>query len=82
MTAPSAVYSTSLGATPIAKDANYSEKSPLLSPNKRCSAQVECENVSADSENASNQHLAKDFQLIHVPKGAVSATDCLYQNCV
>lgn len=64
------ICSTPLGATPIVNDAtNYCEKSPLL---KRCSAQVECEEV-CDSKNASDQHLAKDFQLIHVPKGAVSA---------
>ena len=56
---------------------NYNEKTPLLGagPNK-CSIDVECENVSDERQalEESELHKAKDFQLIHVPKGAVSRT--------
>ena len=61
--------------TPTVNGPNYNEKTPLLSvdPNK-CSIDVECENVSDEQEALEELelHKAKDFQLIHVPKGAVS----------
>ena len=51
------------------------ETTPLLGagPNK-CNNDVECEAVSDEPEalEESELHKAKDFQLIHVPKGAVS----------
>jgi hypothetical protein len=61
--------------TPTNND--YNEKTPLLGagPNK-CNIDVECEVVSDEREalEESELHKAKDFQLIHVPKGAVSLT--------
>lgn len=56
---------------------SYNEKTPLLGSgpsNKSCSVDVECENVSNEKQalEESELHKAKDFQLIHVPKGAVS----------
>ena len=61
--------------TPTNNSPNWDEKTPLLGPNKY-SIDVECENVSDDRAelDESEQHKAKDFQLIHVPKGAVSHT--------
>ena len=63
--------------TPTVNGPNYNEKTPLLGvgPNKS-SIDVECENVSDEREvlEESELHKAKDFQLIHVPKGAVSLT--------
>lgn len=57
---------------------NYSEKTPLLGadPNTKHSINVECRENASDEREAvleeSELHKAKDFQLIHVPKGAVS----------
>ena len=66
----SSVNTPTLDAVAFIKD---EEKASLLgSPNG--SVQVECENVSGEKEavDVSELHKAKDFQLIHVPKGAVS----------
>ena len=69
-------YNTCSGVdTPTINTPN--EKTALLGagPYNKCSINdVECDNVSDERQvlEESELHKAKDFQLIHVPKGAVS----------
>ena len=72
-----------MDTTPTVTSPSCTEKSPLLGPSgdvfsythsneKEGAAADEGESTDREGLLASEQHKARDFQLIHVPKGAVS----------
>ena len=66
--------SGSLGTTPTltARTPSCSEKTPLLQSSVNYEYDGGVINDEREDLENSEQHKAKDFQLIHVPKGAVS----------
>ena len=68
------ICSLPVDATPAEKDPTVNESSPLLSSvrDRNYTEEVLLSNECEKDVEVSDTHKAKDFQLIHVPKGAVS----------